>query len=213
MHLPTTHRFHGPRPSAFTLVEIMVVMALIAVLLSLSLNVSSAWKAQKLVAQARQLASECSQASLLAQKDNYPVEIRFYQLPDELGSGSGTAFRAYNLVKLIGYEPSSGKAIYTNLTEVKYFEDDIMLHENSQYTTVKDLAVQSPPDDAVPLRGQTRSYVSFMFLPDGTTTLNRSPDAVFTFVKESELRGQASTLPDNYRSMVLQPVTAQTSVY
>jgi uncharacterized protein (TIGR02596 family) len=201
-----------PLRQAFTLVEIMVVMALIAILMSLSLNVSSAWKAQKLVVQARQVASECSQATLLAQKDNFPVEIRFYQLPDELNTGSGTAVRAYQLVRLTGYSPSDGKPIYKNLTEVKYFEDDIILHEKPEFTSILNLPLQTPATDATPLRGAPRSYYAFMFLPDGTTTLSRKPDAVFTFVKENELPSPTS-LPDNYRSLVLQPVTAQTSVY
>ena len=196
----------------FTLIEIMVVMALIGVLMALSLNVSTAWKAQKLTAQARGVASECAQAILMAQKDNFPVEMRFYQMPDDLGGGSSTAFRAFQLVRLTGYAPADGKALYKNLTEVKYFADDIILHEKAEYTSLKSLPVQSPPEDAMPLRGAPRNFVAFMFLPNGTTTLPRSPDAVFTFVKENELKS-ADALPDNYRSMVLQPVTGQTTVY
>ncbi|WP_038167895.1 Verru_Chthon cassette protein D [Verrucomicrobium sp. BvORR106] len=211
MNSPRTIRLNHPA-RGFTLIEIMVVMALIGVLMALSLNVSSAWKAQKLTAQARGVASECSQAVLMAQKDNFPVEIRFYQMPDDLGGGSATAFRAFQLVRLTGYNPTDGKAIYKNLTEVKYFEDDIILHETAEYTSIKNLPVQSPPEDAIPLRGAVRNYVSFMFLPNGTTTLTRTPDAVFTFVKENEMK-TPDALPDNYRSMVLQPVTGHTTVY
>lgn len=201
-----------PLARGFTLVEIMVVMALIAALMSLSLNVSSAWKAQKLTAQARGLASECAQAALLAQKDNYPVELRLYQAPDESGMGSDTAIRAYQLVRLTGYNPTSSKPIYKNLTEVRFFDDDIMLQPTPAYTSVLNLPLKTPEGDDIQLRGQTRSYVSFMFLPNGTTTLPRTPDAVFTFVKESEMK-DSNSLPDNYRSMTLQPVTTQTVVY
>jgi uncharacterized protein (TIGR02596 family) len=212
MFLGTLQSPRTRRSSGFTLVEIMVVMALIAVLMALSLNVSNAWKAQKLTAQARGLASECSQATLLAQRNNFPVEIRFYKMPDDMGTGSAEAIRAYQLVQLTGYHPTTSKAIYKNLTEVKYFEDDIMLNENEQYTSIMKLPVTTSPEDAIPLRGAIRNYISFMFLPNGTTTLTRSPDAVFTFVKEQEVKSP-DTLPDNYRSMILQPVTCQTSVY
>lgn len=207
LHHPTV-----PLRAGFTLIEIMVVMALMAMLMALSLNVSTAWKAQKLTAQARGLASECSQATLMAQKINFPVEMRFYKMPDDAGTGSAEALRGYQLVQLTGYDPTSGKALYKNLTEVRYFEDDIILHEKPEYTSIMALPVTSAADDAIPLRGEKRNYVSFMFLPNGTTNLARSPDAVFTFVKENELKS-ADALPDNYRCTVLQPVTGQTSVY
>lgn len=197
----------------FTLVEIMVVMIIVSLLLILSLNVSSSWKSQKLASQALQLASEFARVSLLAQKDNYPVEIRFYLLPDEFGGGSATAPRAYQLAKLTGYD-TQGQAITRMLESVQYFEDDIILHETPTYTSMMALPVHTPATDDPIVRGEKRSYVSFLFLPDGRTSLPRHPDAVFTLVKESESqRAATGELPPNFRSVTLQPVTGKATTY
>ena len=189
-----------------------MVVTILSILLGLSLQFGSAWKAGTLAAQARQLSADFSQASLLAQKDNLPVELRFYMLSDELTEGSNTAPRAFQMVRLKGYDPESQVPIYEHLTDIRFFEDDIILHEAGEYTTIMDLPASSPgPNDPI-IRGSTRSYRSFMFLPNGTTSLPRSEEAVFTLVKENELPS-SSTLPPNYRSVVLQPITANSTVF
>jgi|GEM_PF-5848148 len=69
---------------AFTLIELLLVMGIILMLMTLSLGSISAWKSQKLNAQARQLASEFKYAAMLAQTENYPIEFRIYLVEDEL---------------------------------------------------------------------------------------------------------------------------------
>lgn len=202
-----------PLPAGFTLIELMIVMVIVSLLLILSLNVSSSWKSQKLASQASQLASEFARISLLAQKDNSPVEIRFYLLPDEFGEGSATAPRAYQLAKLTGFD-NTGKAITRMLEGVQYFEDDIILHETALYTSMMTLPPHAPAVDDPMVRGEKRPYISFLFLPNGQTSLPRHPDAVFTLVKESESRhAAAGELPPNYRSVTLQPVTGKATTY
>jgi uncharacterized protein (TIGR02596 family) len=196
----------------FTLIELMVVMAVMTMMLTVSLSVSSAWKSQKLNAQARQLSSDFSQAALLAQKDNYPVQFRFYMLQDELGLGAN-AMRAFQMARLTGYDPQSQQPQYTTLSEVRYFEDDIMLMESPSYTSLASSTPSNPVPTDPKVRGIQRPYRSFMFLPNGTTTLPRTPDAVFTLVKEHDLRNGAGNLPDNYRSVTLQPVTGKATTY
>lgn len=203
---PSRHR------GAFTLIEILVVMTIMVLMITLGMGVGSAWKAQKLTSQARLLSSDFSEAALLALKDNYPVQFRFYMLPDELGTGSATAMRAFQVARLTGYDPKTQQPIYMTLTEVRYFEDDIMLMDSANYNS---LASQKPTDPVTSdpsVRGKQRSYRSFMFLPNGTTTLPRTPDAVFTLVKERDLKG-GGALPDNYRSVTLQPVTGKATMY
>jgi uncharacterized protein (TIGR02596 family) len=200
------------RRAAFTLIEILVVMTIMVMMVALGMSVGSAWKAQKLTSQARQLSSDLSEAALLAMKDNYPVQFRFYMLPDDLGTGDATAMRAFQVARLTGYDPNTQQPLYTTLTEVRYFEDDIMLMDSSNFNS---LASQKPADPVVgdpTLRGKQRSYRSFMFLPNGTTTLPRTPDSVFTLVKERDVKN-SGTLPDNYRSVTLQPVTGKATMY
>jgi uncharacterized protein (TIGR02596 family) len=187
-------------------------MAIMIMMITVSLGVSSAWKSQKLNAQARQLASDFSEAALLAQKDNYPVQFRFYLLQDELGIGA-KAMRAFQIARLTGYDPQTQQPQYTTLKEVRFFEDDIMLMESPSYTSLASSTPSNPVPTDPSVRGSQRPYRSFMFLPNGTTTLPRTPDAVFTLVKERDLKNGASNLPDNYRSVTLQPVTGKATVY
>jgi len=200
------------RRGAFTLIEILVVMTIMVLMITMGLGVGSAWKAQKLTSQARLLSADLSEAVLMAQKDNYPVQFRFYMLPDELGAGSADGMRAFQVARLTGYDPNTQQPIYKTLTEVRYFEDDIMLMESPNYNSLANLKPSDPVASDPAVRGKQRSYRSFMFLPNGTTTLPRTPDAVFTLVKEHDVK-ISGTLPDNYRSVTLQPVTAKATMY
>ena len=196
----------------FTLIELMVVMAIMLMLMGISVGVTHSWKAQKLTAEARQLAGQFSEVALLAQKDNYPVEVRFYMLPDEFGDQSSSAMRALQLVRLKGYDPNTRKPIYVYLSEVRFFEDDIILMDTRNYTSLAALEPTPPGPSDPKVRGEQRSYRSFMFLPNGSTNLPRTPDAVFTLVKQNEMKSKNEP-PPNYRSVLLQPVTGKATMY
>ncbi|MEZ0275123.1 MAG: Verru_Chthon cassette protein D [Roseimicrobium sp.] len=199
--------------SGFTLIEILVVMTIMMCLMAVSVGVANSWKAQKLSTEARMLSSQFAEVALLAQKDNYPVEVRFYMMPDGEGLGSPTAMRAVQVARLIGYDKETLKPKYRMLTEVRFFEDDIMLVEQAGYTTLHAQEPISPADEDDEIRGEKRPYRSFLFLPNGSTSLPRTPDAVFTLVKETEMSKDGQTLPPNYRSVILQPVTSKATMY
>jgi uncharacterized protein (TIGR02596 family) len=200
------------RMGAFTLIEIMVVVAIMTCLMAVSMGVANSWKAQKLSSEAGLLSSQLAEVALLAQKDNYPVEVRFYMTPDEDGFGSSTVMRAVQIARLTGYDPKTLKPQYRMLSEVRFFEDDIMLVEKPEYTTLCLQEPTIPGDEDAEIRGAKRPYRSFLFLPDGSTSLPRTPDAVFTLVKETEMK-DGTTLPPNYRCVVLQPVTGKATSY
>ncbi|WP_211325546.1 Verru_Chthon cassette protein D [Roseimicrobium gellanilyticum] len=196
----------------FTLIEIMVVMTIMLLLMGVSIGVTNSWKAQKLSTEARQLSSQLAEVALLAQKDNYPVEVRFYLLPNEFGDGSSTAMRAIQIARLTGYDTTTRRPQYKFLTEVRFFEDDIILMDTKDYTSLCSVEPTPAGEKDPEIRGQQRSYRSFLFLPNGSTSLPRTPDTVFTLVKESEMTS-AKEPPPNYRSVVLQPVTGKATVY
>lgn len=196
---------------AFTLIELLMVVTIILALMGMSFQFGNAWKAGTLAAQARQLSAEFSQATLLAQKDNLPVEFRFYLAPDEFDDGNIKP-RAFQIVRLKGYEPGSLAPIYQHLSDIRFFEDDIILHASAEYTSLMNVSPHPPGPNDPKLRGSSRSYYSFLFLPNGTTSLPRNQQAVFTLVKEGELKTSTS-LPPNYRSVVLQPATANSTVF
>lgn len=196
----------------FTLIELMVVMSIMLLLMTLSVGVANSWKAQKLTTEARQLSGQLAEVALLAQKDNYPVQVRFYLLPNEFGDASSEAMRAVQLARLTGYDPNTRQPIYKFLNEVRFFEDDIILLNSKNYTSLCEKEPTPAGDSDPEIKGEKRSYRSFHFLPNGSTDLPRTPDAVFTLVKETEMK-TANQPPPNYRSVMLQPVTGKATVY
>gem|GEM_PF-5822488 len=98
------------------------------------------------------------------------------------------------------------------MTEVRFFEDDIVLHADPKFTSIITETAKPPTSGDPLIKGEQRRYYSFYFLPNGTTSLARTPDSVFTLVKESELPSKTE-LPPNYRSVVLQPVTSNATVF
>lgn len=196
----------------FTLIELMVVMSIMLLLMAVSVGVTHSWKAQKLTTEARQLSGQLAEVALLAQKDNYPVQVRFYLLPNEFGDASSEAMRAVQLARLTGYDPNSRQPIYKFLSEVRFFEDDIILLNSKDYTSLCALEPTPAGDSDPEIKGVKRSYRSFHFLPNGSTDLPRTPDAIFTLVKENEMK-QENQPPPNYRSVMLQPVTGKATVY
>jgi uncharacterized protein (TIGR02596 family) len=196
----------------FTLIELMVVMSIMLLLMAVSVGVTHSWKAQKLTTEARLLSGQLAEVALLAQKDNYPVQVRFYMLPNEFGDTSSEAMRAVQLARLTGYDPNTRQPIYKFLSEVRFFEDDIILLNSKNYTSLCEKEPTPAGDSDPDIKGEKRPYRSFHFLPNGSTDLPRTPDAVFTLVKENELKS-ANQPPPNYRSVMLQPVTGKATMY
>ncbi|QIF01871.1 Verru_Chthon cassette protein D [Roseimicrobium sp. ORNL1] len=208
----TMRRLKRSSTRAFTLIELMVVMSIMLLLMTLSVGVAHSWKAQKLTTEARLLSGQLSEVALLAQKDNFPVQVRFYLLPNEFGDTSSEAMRAVQLARLTGFDPNTRQPIYKFLSEVRFFEDDIILLNLKNYTSLCEKEPTPAGESDPEIKGEKRSYRSFHFLPNGSTDLPRTPDAVFTLVKENEMKS-GNQPPPNYRSVMLQPVTGKATMY
>ena len=167
--------------------------------------------AYRLSSSAGQLQADLAYGSQLSAKLNVPVELRFYR-HDDLNSGRDQkAFRSYQLVKRDG---KTGEVI--PLSRMTHFEIGIVIHELESFSSVLDLGERETDqhDPHIPMGNQTGndySYIEIQYRPDGSTTLSKDKIWCVTLVNEN--RADEKTLPENFRTLVINPVTGSVRKY
>ncbi|MEZ0277546.1 MAG: Verru_Chthon cassette protein D [Roseimicrobium sp.] len=203
------HRKSG----AFTLVEILVVVTIMGLMLAMvGLTVPGSIASQKLAGTARQVAGELDHAAMVAQRDNKPVEVRFYRCTEAGIGGASEAkeYRAYQVATITGWS-ADGKPKVTFTGEPQRLPEGIVFTPNPSHTTLLTKAPLQPgPDDAE--IGEPYEYISYVIRPDGGTTLPRPEKTVLTLVHERQLSAEG-TLPADYRSLVVNPYNGQVTLY
>ena len=199
---------------AFTLVEVLVVVSIIGLLVAVAFtSVNSALASQRLSIAARQLSADLQNASMIARKENRPVEVRFYQLPPLDGPGVN-AWRGYQIAVLNAWD-ASGKASLTFKTEMQRLPNDVVLMPDATYNTIAGLTQKdntSQSQGANTGAPAASRYVSYFIHSNGHTTLPAGEPAVLTLVRETP-NGIPATLPADFRSIVIDPKTHQSRVY
>jgi uncharacterized protein (TIGR02596 family) len=210
MQHPTFPRASRREPAAFTLVELIVVVAIMTLLMTLAgLTVPSSMATQQLGGVARQLTSDLDHAALMAQRDNQPVEVRFYRYAEPDGLG-GEEFRAYQVAKLVGWK-DDGRPEVEFVSDVQRFTGGIVIMPDARYSTLTAKTAKEPGAEDMEL-GVEYTYVSYQIRPDGRTNLSRASKTVFTLVHETP-SGAPEALPADYRAVVLDPVTGEVTLY
>lgn len=207
---PPPRRQAAAAPAAgFTLVEMLVVVALLSMLVTMAaMSVPAALGSQRLSGAARQLSADLNQASLLARKEDKLVELRFYELLPTSRQGT-LGYRAYQFGLVTGWT-TDGKPQVTLSGELQRLPDDVLLMPDARYNTLQGQTVRT---DGIAGGEQNVSYVSYFLHVNGSTTLQPADKpAVLTLVRETP-KGVPSSLPDDFRSIVIDPGTHQTRVY
>lgn len=203
----------GHTTRGFTLVEILVVVTIMAMLLAMvGLTVPSSIASQKLAGTARQIASDLDHAAMIAQRDNKPVEVRFYKCT-EAGIGGvdeGKEFRAYQIATITGWNTEGKPKIAFN-EEVQRLPEGIVFTPNPSHTTLL-AKTPVPSGDGDADLGEPYEYISYVIRPDGGTTLPRPEKTVLTLVQQKHLSGEGE-LPPDFRSIVVNPYNGQVTLY
>lgn len=200
---------------AFTLIELMLVLAILALLVAISGDVfTSGMGSQRLAVAAKLLSSDLDHAVLMAQKENRPVEVRFLRFKsDDMPATSedpsvDTNYRGYQFVVLTGFD-ADGVPEYRMLSGLTRFPQGIALMTNPEFTTLATLPARQPGKQDLTF-GPAYTFVAFQIRPDGTTSLPRLPRPVLTLVEDKDLGGP---LPPSYRSITIDPDNGHTRVY
>jgi uncharacterized protein (TIGR02596 family) len=219
-----THRRH-----AFTLIEVLVVLAIVGILMGLTVpGMTGVLKGSKITQSADQLVQDIALARQTAVKENVPVEFRFYRISDPMATGSGeeeySAYQAYKM-KVDLNTPSD----YTKprigipvLPKIQRFPLGVVLVNDQKWSTL--VAHESLVEKREQVRGLVTgqkdtdaAYKSFTLTPDGETGLDRSSTQWFlTFVTDADMRkagSAASLIPTNFITVQVDPFTGNTRVY
>jgi uncharacterized protein (TIGR02596 family) len=194
----------------FSLIELLVVMALVAILASASLPAISSLLASSNLTSATEtamgvLAYGRQEAIAL----DATVEVRFYQyqIPGfihDMGSGS---FHAYQLVEDTtmpsGLSNSGTTSTAVPLGRVQLLPQRLIFSYSPSLSPLLTAGTispgSSPPPAGLP---SSYSYKSFIFRPDGSTSLSTGNNFV-TLVDAAS----TSTPPPNYATIVIDPVS------
>jgi uncharacterized protein (TIGR02596 family) len=211
------------RPRAFSLVELLTVIAIISILATLSITAfNQISRASKLAAAGQSLVDNLNLARQTAMTKNRRVEVRIYQIPSSPAS-SGTACRAIRLFVV----QSAGDLL--PLTKLIRFQDPVVLSDsgmtlpNSASTTstilaptgISTNATTDATNDAAkwPVPGAaTYQYISFNFLPDGGTDLDPGKSWLATLMLANDPL-IANSLPANYLTVRIDPVLGKITVF
>ncbi len=216
------------RARAFTLVEILVVLAIIAMLLFMTVpGLTDVLKGSKLTGTADQIITDMGIARQTAIKENVPVEVRFYKYrnPDAKNQERFSAYQCYRLRQDLN-TPSDYTA---DRVAVPVFEK---VHTIPQGVVIVDAKQWSPviTDDGmhqdrervrglIPGERDTEcTYFSFIITPEGETSLERSgaKQWYMTLVTETEYQKASDPVaikPNNFITLQIDPFTANVRRY
>jgi uncharacterized protein (TIGR02596 family) len=185
-----------------------VVIAIVGLLTATAVStVSGALASQRLSTAMRQLSADLHQATMLARKENLPVELRFYQLPPANQPGA-TAWRAYQIGLLTGWD-AEGNPRVSFPTEMQRFPEDVVLMPDARYNSFQGLPIHQNESNGP---AANAPYVSYFIHSNGATTLPLDTPAVVTLVRETP-QGLPGSLPNDFRSIVIDPQSHQSRTY
>ncbi len=202
------------RRRAFTLIELIVVMMIIVVMMVFVVPaVSGALKGQKLSQAADLLRTRLAYAQLQAQKENAPIQVRFFQYADPTMPGNEEKFRAYRFYRRVAFDRSAKNAGSTNqdietmepIGPLRKLPLPIVFADSERISTLLSLQKTRgsvPHKRNNPLEAQ---FVAFDFAPSGSTNLGAAKQWYLTLVDEKRERG--AEIPDNFATVQIDPFT------
>jgi len=226
---------HAPRPApprrrGFTLIEILIVIALIAMLLFLTVpGLKDVISGSKITAAADQIVGDLNLARQTALKDSVTVEVRFYKYSDPAARNE-QRFAAYQCFRLVQdlNKPSdyTAERIARPLFEkVKTIPQGVVLVESEQWSPLLTDESLQKEDNRERVRGlipgqrdTEAEYRSFVISAEGETSLDRkgAKQWYLTLVTEGEYQrapNPAALRPDNFIMLQVDPYTANVRRY
>lgn len=218
------------RQRGFTLVEVLVVVAIIALVMFAAMpNMAAVIRGSKLTQAADQIRFDLAIAQQIAIKENIPVEVRFYQIPDNPDFPSDnirvyTAYQAFQLMPdLENYYDPTMPRVYVTIDGVKKLPNGVAIPESQKWATLMTKGEIKKGTEQVRglVQGQKRTeanYCAYQINPDGQTNLDkRGRDQWFFTLMEATTIARASSAdeldPDNYIVLQIEPYSGSVRVF
>jgi uncharacterized protein (TIGR02596 family) len=216
------------RPRAFTLVEVLVVLAIISLIMFFSVpNMKEMIQGSKLTQAGDQLKYDLGVAQQTAVKDNLTVEVRFYQYlqPGQAADASLVSFTAYQMFSLIpdSTRPGDPRAerILAPIGKINKLPSGVVIPASTIWSTLVTQSTIANGTQEVPgliptERKTVASYRSFQINPDGSTNLDTSGAEQWyvTLIDSKEIEKSNGSLdalaPNNYICIQVDPFNGGT---
>lgn len=211
LHLPFPGRAALRR--AFTLIEMLLVITIVAVLMTLAIPVTnSVLKSNQITTATQMVVDQLTLARQTALANNRVVEVRFYEFENAESVSDGPSIGA--IQTLIFDETNTTSK---PLGEITYIPDGATLSKEATLSTVLDSSrerkdwPENDPQLSLPRSiGTNYKTYSLRFRPDGSTDLGGSTTGWFITIHSSN---DARTPPPNYATVQIDPFNGALRLY
>ena len=200
-------------PRGFSLVELLVVMAILIVLMALTLPaINSTMQANNLTHATQAVLDELSLARQSATSKNRVVETRFYRFADPASGSPDQRFRALQNFEL--QEDGSAVAI----DRMRRLPQGVIIDGGATLSPLLGSARAkqwTTNDTQIPLPGIGTAYETRIFplRPDGSTDLLASAQPWFATLHYENTGDNLSSPPPNFAMIQIDPWTGQAQLY
>jgi uncharacterized protein (TIGR02596 family) len=203
---PTTAR--GLHPRAFTLVELLVVLAIIAIIATLIIPaIGPLLISYNLNRAASMTTDELTFARQSALTRNADVEVRFYKTGSNANAGD-LQFRAFRCFLSATNQP---------LDKISYLPGQVIMSANTTtFSTLLNFTSTTPVSPSTAILPGTNTaciYYSFLFRATGGTNLTPVTSLWFLTLYSETSPVTGTGLPSNYVGIQIDPVTGSVRVY
>ena len=202
------------RGVAFTLVEMLVVMAIVVILVSLVVPATASLLRNLQIGQNGQLIeSQLDLARQAALSNNRSVEVRLCQV-----NGKFSAILPLLVTNTVN-ATNTNQPVYQTIGKPTFISDSVLIDSG---TTLSSLVSPNGASAIAPASnysnpplgsfGQNYKYVSFKFKPDGTTDLNQS-SLWFLTVHSATDPDPGTVPPSNFYTIQVDPYNGHVSQF
>jgi uncharacterized protein (TIGR02596 family) len=208
-HRPTGALLEKAKPLAFTLIEMMVVIAIIAIIAAFVTPVAgSLLKASQLTQAGHLLVGQLSLARQTALSKSLPVEVRLYRFADpEIPGENKAKYRAFQL-----FEVQANGAILP-LGQMSRLPQTVIIDSSEALSSILNQTqrpASKPAASAPRVAGveYAYEYVAFRFRPDGSTDLREPAEPAKRWfltlhgINDGDAR---PTPPPNFQTVQINP--------
>ena len=207
-------------PRAFTLVELIVVMAIIVLLTAVSVPaVNSVLESNQMTQGTRTLSGSLALARQTAFARNCPVVLRFYRYADPVRSGESVNTPSTGRYRAFQMFVDQGGARLTAMQKVVRLPSNVVINGGALSTVLSATAqnrtetTATASDPVVPGVGTKYIYQDLLVVPGGGMQLTVNPAPWSLTLMPARYPESLTTPPPNFSTFVLNPLNGIARLY